>query len=43
MSKSTVGSIVSVLLYIVSFMPFIVLFAFDEKLKSWHKIIAVNP
>ena len=41
MSKSAVGSIISVMIYIVSFIPFIVLFAIDDLLEPWHKIVAV--
>lgn len=42
MSKATVGSIVSILLYIVSFTPFMVLFTLDLSLRIWVKWTAVT-
>ena len=40
--KATVGSIMAILLYIVTFIPFIVLLLSEVGLATWIKVLAVS-
>ncbi len=40
--RATVGAMLSVLFYLVTFLPFIVVLILEEDLEFWHKLLAVK-
>lgn len=42
LSKAVAGSMLSILFYLVTFLPFIAVLILEDSLEFWHKILAVS-